>query len=112
MERVVARDTELDQCPECRGLWLDHREIDELFALQNIPSRFLDQQQYGEPPAMISEGCRVCPRCERGLRTVEVDGIKLDACAECHGIYTDLGELKQLAEAAERRFREFQKRGN
>ena len=112
MERATARDTELDQCTECRGLWLDHREIDELFALQNIPARFLDQQRYGEPPVMIPEGKRVCPRCEEALRTVEVDRIKLDACSSCHGIFTDLGELKQLAEAAERRFREFQKRGN
>ena len=112
MERVLARDTELDQCLVCRGLWLDHREIDELFALENIPARFLDQQQYGESPVMIGEGSRVCPRCDRDLRIVEVDGVKLDACSRCHGIFTDLGELKQLAKAAERRFREFQKRGS
>jgi Zn-finger nucleic acid-binding protein len=105
MEPVRIRTIELDQCQQCRGVWLDHREIDELFAIPKIPERFLNQERYREPPLMVAEGERVCPRCGKDLRVIEVDGIVLDACGACKGFFADLGELRQLADAAERRFR-------
>lgn len=111
MESVKLLDVELDQCSACKGVWLDHREIDQLFAMPNIPARFMDQERYGEAPEMVDEGSRQCPRCVESLRTVKIDGIVLDACPKCRGIFADMGELKQLAEAAERRFQAVEERG-
>jgi Zn-finger nucleic acid-binding protein len=83
---------------------LDHEEIDELFSLPKIPERFLNMERYREPPPSAAEGNRVCPRCEERLKVIAVDGISLDACSGCKGVFCDLGELRLLAEAAERRF--------
>lgn len=104
MESLKIHAVELDQCRHCRGVWLDHREIDELFALPKIPERFLNMEMYREAPEMVEQGQRICPRCEEQLKLIEVDGIELDACSACKGFFADLGELRKLAEAAEARY--------
>lgn len=109
MERLQIRSIELDQCRQCRGVWLDHKEVDALFSMDSIPERFINQELYREPPEFVPEGQRKCPRCLVELKTIEVDGIKLDACSDCKGFFADLGELRRLAEAAERRYEESQR---
>lgn len=104
LERLNIRDIELDQCRACRGVWLDHQEIDRLFAIPKIPERFVNMERYREPPPLIPEGRRSCPRCPETLKLISVDGISLDACSGCKGVFCDFGELRLLAEAAERRF--------
>ena len=104
METIQVRDVELDQCPSCRWVWLDHMEIDELFSFPKIPERLISQQVHGETPDMVPVGERYCPRCRETLTTVNVDGVELDVCAQCKGLFTDLGEIRRLAEAAEKRY--------
>lgn len=106
MELLDILSVELDQCPSCRGVWLDHHEIDALFSMSKIPGRLTDPEIYKAPATQIPEGHRTCPRCNVFLTLVPLEGISLDVCARCKGFFTDLGELKTLAEAAERRFRE------
>ncbi len=38
-----------------------------------------------------------CPRCEApGLREQLRDGVSIDVCGKCHGIWLDCGELERL----------------
>jgi len=39
-----------------------------------------------------------CPACKHELVVVEREGIEVDWCAQCHGIWFDAGELELLAE--------------
>lgn len=41
-----------------------------------------------------------CPACKHELVVVEREGIEVDWCAQCHGIWFDAGELELLAEKA------------
>jgi len=45
-----------------------------------------------------------CPACRKPLIVVERQGIEVDWCAGCGGIWFDAGELELLAEAARREF--------
>lgn len=103
LERLEFRSIEVDQCRVCRGLWLDHQEVDQLFALPQLPQRLLNHERYHTPNREIPEGQRQCPRCLRPLLVIEVDGIRLDACPGCQGFFCDLGEFALLEEAAVRR---------
>jgi Zn-finger nucleic acid-binding protein len=38
----------------------------------------------------------LCPKCQGGMRTYERNGIHIDQCEECRGIFLDRGELEQL----------------
>lgn len=37
-----------------------------------------------------------CPKCGRELKTIERDGLQLDFCEGCEGIWFDKGELEAL----------------
>lgn len=106
LERLEFHGIEVDQCRVCRGLWLDHGEIDQLFSLKKLPERLMNHEVYREPDQIVPEGHRTCPRCKAFLLVIEVDGIKLDACPNCKGFFCDLGEFAKLEEAATRRYRE------
>ena len=44
----------------------------------------------------------ICPKCHAAMRTYERNGVHIDQCTECRGIFLDRGELEHLisAEAA------------
>ena len=39
-----------------------------------------------------------CPRCNGDLRAQRRDGIEIDVCAQCRGVWLDRGELDRLVE--------------
>jgi Zn-finger nucleic acid-binding protein len=42
-----------------------------------------------------------CPKCQGPMRTYERNGVHVDQCAECRGIFLDRGELERLIDAEE-----------
>ncbi len=40
-----------------------------------------------------------CPKCHGAMRTYERNGIHIDQCTECRGVFLDRGELEQLMDA-------------
>lgn len=40
-----------------------------------------------------------CPKCQAEMRTYERNGIHVDQCSECRGIFLDRGELEHLITA-------------
>ncbi|MHB1837950.1 MAG: TFIIB-type zinc ribbon-containing protein, partial [Solirubrobacteraceae bacterium] len=41
----------------------------------------------------------ICPKCHGEMRTYERNGVVVDQCRECRGIFLDRGELEQLVDA-------------
>jgi uncharacterized protein len=39
-----------------------------------------------------------CPKCEGKLVESDFQGIKIDVCNKCHGVWFDAGELAQVTE--------------
>lgn len=37
-----------------------------------------------------------CPKCEAAMRTRRRNGVTIEQCVECHGIFLDRGELERL----------------
>jgi uncharacterized protein len=40
-----------------------------------------------------------CPKCHGPMRTYERNGVHVDQCSECRGIFLDRGELERLIDA-------------
>ena len=40
-----------------------------------------------------------CPKCQGPMRQYERNGITIDQCNECRGIFLDRGELERLVDA-------------
>lgn len=59
------------------------------------PSDIPPYQPYGSPPP--SGGALICPKCRGHMRTYERNGVQLEQCETCRGIFLDYGELEHLA---------------
>ncbi|KAA9164907.1 transcriptional regulator [Amycolatopsis acidicola] len=41
----------------------------------------------------------ICPKCQNAMRTVDKNGVHIEQCEGCRGIFLDRGELEQIAGA-------------
>ncbi|HEY5880785.1 MAG TPA: zf-TFIIB domain-containing protein [Nakamurella sp.] len=44
----------------------------------------------------------ICPKCQGLMRSYERNGVTVDQCSDCRGIYLDRGELEHLIDAESR----------
>ena len=96
MEPVDITGHEAWSCIYCHGHWV------ELKTLENI-SRELSPGQEQAAPIQLrelnphAEGDRVCPTCPGiNLHVLKADGLELDICKGCKGLFFDDGELEQV----------------
>ena len=40
-----------------------------------------------------------CPKCQGEMRTYERNGVTVDQCGDCRGLFLDRGELERLVDA-------------
>lgn len=45
-----------------------------------------------------------CPKCQAAMRSYERNGVTIDQCQECRGVFLDRGELDRLIDAEEQRY--------
>lgn len=50
-------------------------------------------------------GTLVCPKCHGRMRAYERNGVTIDQCTECRGIFLDRGELERLIDAETTHYR-------
>lgn len=46
----------------------------------------------------------ICPKCQNLMKTVDRQGVHIDQCEGCRGIFLDRGELEQIVHAEERHY--------
>lgn len=51
----------------------------------------------GAEAGMFWSGAMRCPKCRSDMQPVNYDGVEVDRCGECQGIWFDAGELEALA---------------
>jgi Zn-finger nucleic acid-binding protein len=47
----------------------------------------------------MSEAMPPCPKCETGMETLERNGVTIERCGQCEGVFLDRGELERLIDA-------------
>jgi Zn-finger nucleic acid-binding protein len=93
LDRSKVGDIEVDVCPACGGLWLDHGEIERLGRVDQAPVDTLRKSLTGGAPAGLSDTTTSCPACPGTLREVKLGPVRVDYCTKCKGIFLDKGEL-------------------
>ena len=41
----------------------------------------------------------ICPKCQGQMRSYERNGVTVDQCSDCRGVFLDRGELERLVDA-------------
>ena len=100
LDKARIGDVEVDLCPSCGGLWLDHGEIERLGRGKPEDLTRLRTALTGsaaQEPA--SETTTSCPACPGSLNVVKLGPVNVEYCGKCHGIFLDRGELDQAVKA-------------
>jgi Zn-finger nucleic acid-binding protein len=89
----------VDRCVECKGLWFDALEADQLKEIRGSES--IDTV----PPARLTEGESpdpiLCPKCHTRMIRMVVHGqphIQYESCKVCFGSFFDAGEFADMKE--------------
>ncbi len=117
MEKVAvgaSRTLEVDHCRRCGGIWLEPGEVQRL---RSVPKRELWKRIQPRPSGLrtrchdchaplerTAEKCPACgwintldcPGCERPMRVDSYQGLRLDLCRDCKGVWFDHHELQAI----------------
>ena len=86
-----AEDVEIDVCPNCNGVYLDHGEIKKITANSKLHAHFMKTLGSAEISPLM------CPGCSSSMRLQYLEDTEIDTCGSCKGIWLDPGELQKLA---------------
>lgn len=93
MEPSVSRGAASFTCKRCAGVWVGGDALHKLFAHEQGASE-MRERFAALLDSDFSESLRSCPGCAgRKLKSVVIEGIELDFCVSCKGVYFDQGEL-------------------
>ncbi len=110
LERKILLGVEVDVCPMCEGIWFDKGELFEIIKADlrsgDVDGLFredIDGKEVQGSYDVLNEKLAFCPRCEERGEKVEMkrsldkkNGIWLDSCPVCGGIWLDGGELAKI----------------
>jgi Zn-finger nucleic acid-binding protein len=114
LKPVRDRELVLDYCRRCGGVWFDAGEVGALREARpkglgsivelrdtafRMPCHSCHAVMSRDAPSCTACGWRNrldCPGCQRPLERIERDGLALDACRSCRGVWFDNHELAQV----------------
>jgi Zn-finger nucleic acid-binding protein len=114
LEKITLRESTnltLDHCVRCGGVWFEAGEVQRLRRV-DAAALWREIVQRAGVHAMQCHSCRThvprtatachacgwrveldCPVCDRRMRVAEQDGMRLDYCTQCRGVWFDHDEL-------------------
>jgi Zn-finger nucleic acid-binding protein len=95
LDKTRIDEIEVDHCPACGGLWLDHGEIERLSKkmASDIDRLRKILNKHEGPPAVPSDVVATCPACTGEMKEVKLGEIGIDFCSRCKGFFLDRGEI-------------------
>ena len=85
-------------CEECAGIWFTR---DALRPPSLDPSALPEASRKPAPTARRQRKIRVCPICSRHLEAERVEGVEIDRCSHCAGVWLDAGEYAAVRKRIE-----------
>lgn len=104
LETQNISSTEVHECPQCRGLWLEKDELRRVKDHADPDLNWLDFDLWSDHEAFkVDWSDRRCPQCGRKLASISYasTGVTVEYCTDEHGVWLDHGELQAIIEALE-----------
>ena len=84
----------VDECPTCGGAFFDANELGRATGDKEL-ARYLSQVHGAATSPMV------CPACGHLMDLDKVDGVEIDHCTSCLGVWLDAGEMDRLVARGE-----------
>ena len=104
----------LDHCNRCGGIWFERGEVQQL-ALRQPSALWAEVAPRADTPKPLCHNCQTpldrdaakceacgranvinCPSCDDPMKRREVNGLVIDICDRCHGVWFDHKELNAV----------------
>ena len=97
---------EVDECPTCKGKWLDHHELDELEDKAFNKGGRKGTRMYAQRESDIN-----CLKCDKRMTmfNYRAYNLQIDFCPDEHGFWLDPGEDKQVLELMSQRVKDLKR---
>jgi uncharacterized protein len=115
LQTINLKDTNIDICPSCHGVWLDKGELEKLIethapifngagqADENL-SKFIEMEKTTDltnKDEKLWEGeieCPICGKLMQKSRYAVTSDIVIDSCQQGCGVWLDKGEILRIAD--------------
>jgi len=106
LRKVKSKTALVDICLDCRGIWFDSGEfVDFARSLTESKKISPNEVRLFEPRTVhtlktVKETLKLCPKCNLAMKRFNYSydsNVFLDKCPNCRGIWTDSGEIQQVA---------------
>ena len=106
LEEQKFKDIDVDHCPQCKGLWLDFHEMDQLEDHSMNDDARKGMIEYARRESDIS-----CPHCNEQMETFNyrANNLPIDHCKNEHGYWLDAGEEKKVLETMKQRVQDLKR---
>ena len=95
MEKVTYENIEIDRCVNCKGIWFDMLEHEDLKAIEGSESIDIGDAQVGEEYNKVEKiDCPVCHTQMIRMVDRKQHHIWYEACTVCNGVFFDAGEFR------------------
>jgi Zn-finger nucleic acid-binding protein len=108
LETHTINSINVEECPQCRGLWFEGDEFRKAKDLSDPDLDWLEVDLWSDQESFKADwSSRKCPQCGKNMATISYGdtGVIVDTCVEGHGIWFDKGEYQAIIEALEEELR-------
>ena len=84
-------DFSVEYCSECKAIWIKFPILKKLSERLELKMPIINPAELES--IKVKEEVRCCPDCAKNMDKVYFNGVIVDKCSECNGIFFDNGEL-------------------
>jgi Zn-finger nucleic acid-binding protein len=89
-EEIFGPNVNIDICPKCNGIWLDHGELKKMIKDREVADYLT------KDIGLKSRSPLICPRCRNLMDLEKAEDVEVDVCLQCKGVWLDADELEGL----------------
>jgi uncharacterized protein len=94
----------IDECPQCKGVWLDSSEFEQIKDKFEPDANWIDFNIWKhEDQFVYTTSPRQCPNDKVAMVSLKYGDteVEIDCCTHCHGLWFDNGELTKILQTLE-----------
>ena len=80
-------------CKTCKSMWIKFPMLEKIGGMLDLKMPLLNPAEM--EPIKVKEEARSCPDCGKQMDKVYFNGVVVDKCSDCNGIWFDNGELSR-----------------
>jgi len=106
LEKIAFLNQEIDECPNCLGLWFDQDELRKTKDIKDHGINWIDIDLWDNHEKFkVNKGLKSCVKCSVPLHQINYGNSKIivDVCNLCQGTWLDRGEFKQIIDYLRRK---------